>query len=252
MHSFLYNINSKFEIINNLLNNKNNVNLDENNFKIPLLRFIPSKHHYHLKSLYLINALQYGQDAGNPSYSTDLSYLNSNSLIKGLEYILFIPCVQWGNRSISLEDSKKILAEVVKSRFNIYLSGGHESLHANLELLKSFDQFKDRIIFQEKLSLIEFVDIIKNSTAVICGDSGPMHIAALSGIPMVAMMGPQSPHLFRPWGKQAIKVIYKDFYCSPCWQFSCLHVKDGAGACVTAIKPEDVFDAAKAIFQKGG
>jgi len=82
-------------------------------------------------------------------------------------------------------------------------------------------------------------------------DSGPMHIAASSGIPIVALMGPQSPQLFRPWTKSPARVIYKDYYCSPCWQFSCLHSDGGPGACVLAIKPQEVFDEAKAVLEGG-
>ena len=80
-------------------------------------------------------------------------------------------------------------------------------------------------------------------------DSGPMHIAAASGIPIVALMGPQSPQLFRPWTDRPAKIIYKNYYCSPCWQFSCLHTDGGPGACVLAIKPQEVFDEAKAVLE---
>lgn len=107
------------------------------------------------------------------------------------------------------------------------------------------------------LSLTDLFGAFARGDLYIGFDSGPMHIAASSGIPIVALMGPQSPQLFRPWSDQEVRVIYKYFYCSPCWQFSCLYAENGPGACVLAIKPDEVFDEAKAILEnrrvrKGG
>jgi len=79
-----------------------------------------------------------------------------------------------------------------------------------------------------------------------------MHLAASSGIPVVALMGPQSPGLFGPRGAQEIRVIYKNYPCSPCWQFRCLHTDYGPGLCVLDISPQDVFEAAREVLLKTG
>ena len=101
-----------------------------------------------------------------------------------------------------------------------------------------------------KVHLSELKNIFATGELFIGCDSGPMHIASLVGIPIVALMGPQSPQLFGPWGKQQRKIIYKNYYCSPCWQFSCLHTKSGAGACIMDIQPKEVFDEAISILTK--
>lgn len=82
-------------------------------------------------------------------------------------------------------------------------------------------------------------------------DSGPMHIAALSGVPVVAMMGPQSPAVFGPWSDNA-SVIHKGEYCSPCWQFGCLHSVElnAPGMCVSSITPDEVFTRAVSILER--
>ncbi|MDO8426931.1 MAG: glycosyltransferase family 9 protein [Deltaproteobacteria bacterium] len=99
------------------------------------------------------------------------------------------------------------------------------------------------------LKLTDLFDRFKGAHLYIGFDSGPMHIAASSGVPIVALMGPQSPQVFRPWADEA-RIIYKDFFCSPCWQFGCVHTGRGAGACVLAIKPEEVFKEAKSVLEK--
>ncbi|MFQ5736845.1 MAG: glycosyltransferase family 9 protein [Thermodesulfobacteriota bacterium] len=99
------------------------------------------------------------------------------------------------------------------------------------------------------LSLAKLAGALAHGDLYIGFDSGPMHIAASSGIPIVALMGPQSPQLFRPWSDQEVRVIYKHYYCSPCWQFSCLYTESGPGACVLAINPQEVFDEARELLE---
>lgn len=83
-------------------------------------------------------------------------------------------------------------------------------------------------------------------------DSGPMHIAASAGIPVVALMGPQSPEVFGPRSAGRERVVYKAYPCSPCWQFGCVHNKGGgAGRCISDITAEEVFMEAKSLL-KGG
>lgn len=82
-------------------------------------------------------------------------------------------------------------------------------------------------------------------------DSGPMHIADSTGIPVVAIMGPQSPDVFGPRSESA-RVVYRAYPCSPCWQFACvLNPDGGAGRCISDITAEEVFIEAKALL-KGG
>ena len=118
-------------------------------------------------------------------------------------------------------------------------------------IISSFEHlnYKDRIHnLCGKILLNELKQIFTNGGLFIGCDSGPMHIASMAGIPIVALMGPQTPQLFGPWGLQKKTIIYKNYYCSPCWQSSCLHTKSGAGACIMEIQPKEVFDEAILIL----
>jgi len=44
--------------------------------------------------------------------------------------------------------------------------------------------------------------LFKTGELFIGFDSGPIHNVSLSGIPIVAIMGPQTPQLFGPWGRK--------------------------------------------------
>jgi ADP-heptose:LPS heptosyltransferase len=64
------------------------------------------------------------------------------------------------------------------------------------------------------LSLGELIALFERSSLLLTNDSGPMHIAAAVGTPVVALFGPESPKLYGPVGNA--RVVYKAISCSPC------------------------------------
>lgn len=87
------------------------------------------------------------------------------------------------------------------------------------------------------LKLREVRDIISHSLLFIGPDSGPMHIAASTRTPIVALFGPTLPDNFGPW-RATYKIIQKQFDCRPCRQKECIH-KDFP--CLQQITPEQVY-----------
>ena len=72
---------------------------------------------------------------------------------------------------------------------------------------------------------------------VISTDSGPMHLAAVLGTPVVALFGPTAPWRTGPYGK-IHRVIRANSDCSPCFQKTCDKVD-----CMSAIEVDEVFRA---------
>jgi heptosyltransferase I len=72
----------------------------------------------------------------------------------------------------------------------------------------------------DHLTVSQFVEIIRSADLVISGDSSPMHIAAATGVPYVALFGAT------PVGERAPlvgtgRVIHKELYCAPCDRTDC-------------------------------
>jgi ADP-heptose:LPS heptosyltransferase len=62
-------------------------------------------------------------------------------------------------------------------------------------------------------SLEELSLAIRTARCVVGPDSGPMHLAALHGVPGVALFGPTSP---RQWGPEGIAILTAGLACAPC------------------------------------
>ena len=67
-----------------------------------------------------------------------------------------------------------------------------------------------------KTSLPQLVALLKRANLVISGDSGPMHIAAAVGTPLIAIHGPTDPALSGPVSPNAT-VLRSGIWCSPCY-----------------------------------
>ncbi len=67
-----------------------------------------------------------------------------------------------------------------------------------------------------KTSLTQLAALLKRANLVITGDSGPMHIAAAVGTPLIAIHGPTDPVKSGPVSPLAT-VLRSDIWCSPCY-----------------------------------
>ena len=103
-------------------------------------------------------------------------------------------------------------------------------------------------------SLRETMAVLARGAIFIGNDSGIMHLAAATGLPLVALFGPQSPVRFGPWGRRT-RVIYKQFPCSPCRQKffeECEPSPREKPACIEAISVDEVFSAAMVLLEEEG
>jgi heptosyltransferase-1 len=94
-----------------------------------------------------------------------------------------------------------------------------------------------------KTDLRGLMEVMRRAAVVISNDSGPMHIAAGFGVPVVAVFGPTSPGRTGPYGAGHV-VISSPVPCAPCFRRNCGDLK-----CMRAITPDKVFEAAMRILQ---
>ncbi len=96
-----------------------------------------------------------------------------------------------------------------------------------------------------KLSLIELREVIARAALFVGPDSGPMHIAATTRTPIVALFGPTLPAHFAPWRANAT-LIEKPLDCRPCKQRRCL---TDDFRCLRTITVDEVFAACARLLR---
>ena len=98
-----------------------------------------------------------------------------------------------------------------------------------------------------KTSLRSMAAIVSRAALFVGNDSGPMHVAAAVGVPVVAIFGPGAPHKTEPYLPAArFRVIYAALPCSPCRQSfwkDCRPSVAGKPPCLEAVHTEAVASA---------
>ena len=90
-----------------------------------------------------------------------------------------------------------------------------------------------------KTTIIELINQISSLDLFITGDSGPMHVAAASQVPTVAIFGPTRDDETSQWMNEKSVVVKKTLDCQPCMQRNCpLHHHN----CMKLIDAQEVID----------
>jgi len=106
---------------------------------------------------------------------------------------------------------------------------------------------KDLIDLRGKLNLSQLGALLKRSSLFISNDSGPPHIASALNTPVITIFGRNQPGLspqrWRPIGENSF-YFHKDVGCKVCFAHNCTK----GFLCLKAIKPQEVFLAAKELL----
>ena len=108
-----------------------------------------------------------------------------------------------------------------------------------------------RLASAEDLSLPELRAAMDRAALFIGGDSGPLHIAATSDVPIVGLYGPTLAERSAPWRPRHLKTESIDvgtLPCRPCEQRVCV---PGDFRCLTGISAATVRAAAERLMEAG-
>ena len=96
--------------------------------------------------------------------------------------------------------------------------------------------------------------LIQRCDLFIGNDSGPMHIAAAVGTPVIGIFGPTNPVKNRPWGTYSDAVVVRHpLPCSPCYVAFSGNVdctNPNRLECMTSIGVDEVFEAVKSMLER--
>jgi heptosyltransferase-2 len=92
------------------------------------------------------------------------------------------------------------------------------------------------------LDPIELAALLSRARVVIANDSGPMHLAAAVGTPVVAFFGPTDPGRTAPTGAPS-RVLDRYVFCSPCFLKECPYGHE----CMKEITAEEAFRAVEEL-----
>ncbi len=90
--------------------------------------------------------------------------------------------------------------------------------------------------------IMGLIYMVSRMDLLIASDTGPLHLAAAIGVPVVGIYGPTDPVLNGPYG-QVGRVIQANLSCSGCWKRSCSDLE-----CMRGVTPEKVLKLALRVI----
>jgi heptosyltransferase I len=134
----------------------------------------------------------------------------------GTKYAVLLPGTNWPTKRWPVEKFARLVAPL-RQRFGleVVVAGGPD-------VAELADQIPDAINLAGQTNLPQLVALLDRADVVIANDSGPMHIAAALGRPLVAIYGPTSPVRTGPYYRMET-VVRLDIPCSPCYSRQCSH-----------------------------
>ncbi|HXF10518.1 MAG TPA: glycosyltransferase family 9 protein, partial [Desulfuromonadaceae bacterium] len=162
-------------------------------------------------------------------------------------WIVIQPGARWENKRWPAHHYAKLVQLLTKKfpdvRFAILGSAGDQPLGRTI-----LEAEPTRCLnLCGEISLQEMTEWIRLSDLMITNDTGPMHVAAALGTPVVALFGPTEPRRTGPYG-QLDHVVRIDLPCAPCLKPYCTW--HNPVECLTAISPQMVFERAQKMLSQ--
>ena len=204
---------------------RKNSNLHEAQLNLELLNPLDINIKYPLNELYKF----YGFTKIK-SLPTELEEL----LSKDKKNIILHPKSKGSAREWGLENFQRLVNTLPESEYKVFVTGTQDEGNLMQDFIA---ENKGKIIdLTGRMSLDELVSFISKSDALVAASTGPLHIAAATGIKAIgiyAPMRPIHPGRWMPLGENATHIVKED-YCDDCR-------KSKVCKCILDITPQQVL-----------
>lgn len=124
------------------------------------------------------------------------------------EFIVVNPGGGWSSKRWPPEQYAELICDLdCRHEYDVLMTGSpaEESLIGSI-----LHQAQSRRVFYFPSTLMEFIALVRRARLFVGGDTGPMHIAAAAGTPIVAIYGPTNPARNGPFAKDDATVWNED------------------------------------------
>ena len=155
-------------------------------------------------------------------------------------FVAINPVAKWPTKLWPPERFRELAAHLLKKGFQVVFTGSREDRPLIDETAGTISSLVSRLDGQTTLKVLAAV--FSSASVVVSTDTGPMHLAAAVGTPVVALFGPTAPWRTGPYGKGHV-VLRAGVRCSPCFSRSCKSPELEPMACMNSITVEQVAEA---------
>lgn len=116
------------------------------------------------------------------------------------DFVILNPGAGWGAKQWPAERFGAVAKELAKNGLQSFVNFGP----GEEDLAGAVETASERTARRVNCSISELISLTRRASLFVGGDTGPMHLAAALGVPVVAVFGPTNPARNGPFGTRSI------------------------------------------------
>lgn len=186
-----------------------------------------------------MNKIDYGLKI-TPVIKSRVSRLfEEHKIVTNKKIIIINPFTNWESKNWFLERYFSLANELIKNGYYVIFTGSRDDKEAIDNFIAINEESFSNLA--GKTDLQELTELYNRADLYIGGDTGPTHLAAAVGTPVVSLMGPTDPETNGPLGKGHAVIQDNSLECIRCWDRHCSRKMQ----CMKSISVEQVLRIAK-------
>lgn len=173
--------------------------------------------------------------------------LGALNIPAGRKLICICPASMHFTKTYPVENYIELIEKFDRDKFAFILAGKGNDKKSIEKIVSSF---KDNVYdLCDKLNIPELTVVMKRCDLVICGDTGPMHIAEGLDKPLIVLAGSSVKEFgFYPQGINSVVLENNNLNCRPCSHIGRDYCPKGHFKCMNEISPGEVYLTAMKTF----
>jgi lipopolysaccharide heptosyltransferase II len=163
--------------------------------------------------------------------------------VSGRPLAVLAPGTLWETKHWRIEGFAEISRRLVARGWAVAVTGTAGDVHRAEQIVAAEP---GALNLCGRTGLAELAAILRKAQLAVTNDSGAMHLAAASGVPVVAIFGPTDPVQVGPYG-QLENVIRAGVECSPCYLRRLSQCPNGH-ACMELVTADQVWRRVEAVL----
>lgn len=159
--------------------------------------------------------------------------------------IAMLPCSRWETKNWPPEKFIEAGRTLAEAGCNLFLLGAPEDKAVCRQIEEGIGRNVENLCAKTRLP--DLGGVLKAVDLLITVDSGPMHMAAAVGTPVLAVFGATDPKRTGPHGEKSLVVSHGKLVCQPCLSRVCRRPKQDI-PCMRDLPAERIVGAARLML----
>jgi heptosyltransferase-2 len=207
---------------------------------------VDKKHGLHHVDYYLRMLRQLGMSADDRRLLLALTPGEERRAVELLgsgEWVVINPGASYGAAKRWVPERFAVVADGLAAEYGVkvVLTGGPGEAEIGADIVRAMHGEALNLI--GRTSVRELMAVLARCRLLVTNDSGPMHVAAAFGVPVVAVFGPTDHTTTSPL-VEACRIVRSEVECAPCMLREC----PTDHRCMTRVTADDVLAAARELL----